>query len=46
MMSLLCHKRIAFLLFFHSGFNKFTDRMLVFFGKADINHQIIKDRQW
>jgi hypothetical protein len=35
--SRLHHKRIAFVLFFHSGFNKFTDRMLEIFGKADIN---------
>jgi hypothetical protein len=34
MMSLLRQKRIAFLLFFHSGFLAFMDRMLVFFGKG------------
>jgi hypothetical protein len=29
----LRHKRIAFVLFFHSEFNKFTDRMLEITGK-------------
>jgi hypothetical protein len=37
--SLLRHKRIAFLLFFHSEFNKFTDRML---EKRSKKTQIIK----
>jgi hypothetical protein len=41
----LHHKRIAFVLFFHSGFNKFTDRMLEIFGKGHKSIEIT-DRQW
>jgi hypothetical protein len=39
----LCHKRIAFVLFFYSEFNKFTDRMLEITGIKSFSET---DRRW
>jgi hypothetical protein len=41
--SRLHHKRIAFVLFFYSQFNKFTDRMLEITGIKSFSET---DRQW